>query len=324
VVLAYDPAKQKYVGASPRFAAAFDAEIAELAASTQPGGICEIYSLIVTLLYTGRYDDAKSAFDRLYTGANAEADWNRLRASVAAGRNYVPTGNEPALPVGDLYQDIPLGDYHVRLWHPWPGQPPYDFATISKPGQPDVRVDRLEEVVALPAADVTGEGNPDVVFQVKTDGGNHCCWARVGYNLGASTVKMLEVVTPWYMDRKIGEFKDLDADGNYEYVTLDTLSVTVFGSKLTSVLKYDAAQGKYAGASPRFASYYDAELAELTASTQPGDVYSIFRLPATLVYIGREADAKAAFDRLYTGTNAAEDWAMLVRMVKAGTFYVAP
>jgi hypothetical protein len=43
---------------------------------------------------------------------------------------------------------------------------------------------------------------------------------------------------------------------------------------------------------------------------------------ATLLYIGRADDARATFDRMYTGENAETDWSLLKIAVEKCSYYV--
>ncbi|MBZ0286802.1 MAG: hypothetical protein K8I30_04250, partial [Anaerolineae bacterium] len=51
---------------------------------------CTIYSMVVTLSYFGKTDDARAAYNRLYKGENAAAYWETLQTSIQQGRFYVP------------------------------------------------------------------------------------------------------------------------------------------------------------------------------------------------------------------------------------------
>ena len=87
-ILEYDPAQQRYVGASPKFEAYYGDLIAQDLTQAKSGEPCDVYPLITTLLYVGKSAEAKSIFDSMYHAADAATFWTSLQSSVAQGRFY--------------------------------------------------------------------------------------------------------------------------------------------------------------------------------------------------------------------------------------------
>ncbi len=224
-----------------------------------------------------------------------------------------------------VYDQQTIGMYTIRLWHPAHGLT--NFATISTPGQPDVRIDDVESIGGLPAANVTGDGLPDVEFPIRSNPGSvHCCSGTVVYELGASPLNILSVLSPadQLASTGIGEFQDLNGDGAYEFIVQDPLTgIACSQPNVTAILSYDSASGRYVGASPHFASYYNDEITQFTAQAAVGDHCSVYPLIETLLYMGRMADAQTAFNSFYHGSDAADFWAALQTAAQAGRFYTS-
>jgi hypothetical protein len=238
----------------------------------------------------------------------------------------IPLEAEADVADGTLFQVYPRGDYTIRLWHPLPGHGLFDFATISHPDQPDVRVDDVETIEDPSPSDLTGEGEADIIFHIRGVGSAHCCWGTKVYNLGATPRLVLDIMSPAYQLGSTGQgtFDDPDADGRWEFITLDPLPLGCTQPTVQAILRYDAGAGRYVGATPAYAPLLADLIAELNTTTTAGGVCEIYKLVATLMYAGRDTDARAAFDRLYSGPDAIGDWATLSGAVRAGRYYVAP
>jgi hypothetical protein len=226
-------------------------------------------------------------------------------------------------PQDTVYQQIVIGSYTVRLWHP--GQGITDFATLSAPDQPDVRVNDIEGIEQLPAPDVTGDGSPDLMFLTHPNGSVHCCYGTVVYNLGAVPTKILDILSPASQIPGTGRgyFQDFDGDRRYEFITRDPLvGVACTQPSVYVTLQYDPAQGQYVGATPSFASYNADMINQYLAVPLTSDPCTIYPAVTTLLYMGRPDDAKVAFDSLYQGSDAASLWTTLQTAVNQGRFYV--
>jgi hypothetical protein len=116
---------------------------------------------------------------------------------------------------------------------------------------------------------------------------------------------------------------DLNKDGVYEFITTDPLSeLPCTQPSVTTILQYDAGQGRYVGASLHFAGYYTSTIGQLAGSTQPGTVCQIYPLITTLLYLNKVDEAKGDFNTLYQGNNATADWNLLTSAVTHARFYV--
>ena len=211
-------------------------------------------------------------------------------------------------------QKVTIGRYTIRINKPTP----YDFfATISAPGQQDVRIAHAISIGQLPVADINGDGAPDVLILTWfPDGGTS---GTVVYSLGATPTKILDVGSVWrWINTGTGEFKDLNGDGIYEFVTLDPPVLIQCPALLeTVVLRYSAANHLYVAANPQFPAFYSDLLAQYAAnpSTQCGAI-------GNLLYLDRVNEAQAIFDRLYQGTETMQYWPALQELVKQGRYYV--
>jgi hypothetical protein len=228
-----------------------------------------------------------------------------------------------------LYQTINIGSYTIQVWRyaandrgSW-----LDYVTISAPHQADIRVNGVVEIGQLPAWDVTGEGHPDIMLLTDPAGSAHCCSGTIVYDLGPVPKKVLDILSPAYHVPWTGrgEFKDLNGDGVYEFVTHDPLDMPCSQVHVMVILQYDRARSRYGGASPRFASFYTDLLAQLSAEARawtPGDRCAVQPLVPTLLYLGKISEARAAFDRLYRDEDAEAYWKQIQDIVKRGRFYV--
>ncbi len=223
-------------------------------------------------------------------------------------------------------QTLTIGAYTIRLWytaHRLEG-----YATISAPGRADVRVNAAESIGQLPAADVTGEGHPDVMFLLRSVYSGHCCWGTSVYDLGPKPVEVLAITSPAYNspDAGRGVFRDLNGDGSYEFITEDQVQGGCSVPNVETVLAYR--HGRYVGASPSFLSYYTRYLDQAAAltnhspETREGYECIIQPLVPTLLYIGKVKEARLAFDHLYAGPDAETLWNGFVQGVKKARFYV--
>jgi len=99
-ILAYDPAQDFYVPASPRFPDEYTQEIAtnESRAMAAPGelgewegtNICAILPLSLDYLFMGQPDRAKTEFTSRYTGSDVDMKWNEILQVVQASPLYTP------------------------------------------------------------------------------------------------------------------------------------------------------------------------------------------------------------------------------------------
>jgi len=99
-VLAYDPAQDFYIPASPRFPEVYSEEIAtnENRALAAPGelgewegtNICAILPLSLDYLFMGQPDRARTEFESRYTGPDVDMKWNEILQVVQSSPLYTP------------------------------------------------------------------------------------------------------------------------------------------------------------------------------------------------------------------------------------------
>ncbi len=221
-----------------------------------------------------------------------------------------------------------VGTYTIRLWHPAQGL--YDHATISQSGQPEVYVEAVQALGQLPAVDITGEGDPEILFETY-QGGSHCCWGTVVYSLGPAPVKILDInSTPDYYGDGRGTFQDIDGDGQYEFITHDALSgIPCSAPTVQVILRYEPGRG-YVGASPYYAKVYADEIAANTRQaetniekTHEGYKCDVYPVIVAYLYSGQTARARSEMERLYQGADRSELLDRLEQSVKQGRFYIA-
>jgi len=249
-----------------------------------------------------------------------------------------------------LIQEETMGPYTVQLWEELglayqPGPPDQlvgQLAAILKDGRPyavlqDFAVWLREES----GRDLTGEGNPDVVFGFYS-GGAHCCISTIVYDLGDSPTQVLE--TPYEDAQCEGYFQDLDDDGAVEFVTCNT-SHFFFGKSPSSfdcynwsgvrvILQYDPGQG-YTTASPQFSQFYQEDIAKHTDLAESlvspsgydkpecGRWHMCDALMVALdyLYTDRPKEAHSEFDHLYKCPNADEVWNAMIEDITRSPLY---
>lgn len=232
-----------------------------------------------------------------------------------------------------LADERQIGAYTARWWQRenaglcWLG-----LATLEKAGQVMVTIEDACPFTALPAADITGEGEPDILFKVWHAGSSHRCEGLLLFNLGAAPVKVLDIVARPYMYDGAGVFEDSDGDGRYEFITRDGYGydgLPCSGPTVKAIARYDPAQQTYTGASPRFAGQYADEVtrslqrAESSLKeTESGYKCDVAQMVAELLYSGQAERAWAEFDRLYLGPDATEFRAALEAGIRRGRFFV--
>jgi hypothetical protein len=238
-----------------------------------------------------------------------------------------PLASVAAASQDTITQEFSIISYAIRLWHPAQGL--HDFATISQLGQPDIRIDDVETIVGLPLRvpplEVTGDHDPDLIFLIHPNGSAHCCYGTVVYNLGTLPTQVLNILSPAYQTPATGrgDFQDIDGDGRDEFITSDPLTgIPCTQPSVYTILQYDPIQGKYVGATPRFATYRADMIARYLSLPTTSDPCTIYPMVTTLSYLGKTDDAKAAYDRLYRGADAGAYWETLQTAVQHGRFYV--
>ena len=235
-----------------------------------------------------------------------------------------------------LQEERKIGPYAVRLWRDTAVDSPVygGIVTISAAGQATVQINDATGLDPLTGQDIIGEGHPSVIVQTYS-GGAHCCFSTYAYDLGPTLSLVLQ--TP--MSNCGGEFRDLDGDGVYEYVTCDDSFAYGFcpfaGSPMVLVImQYGQGQG-YVPASPAWAEQYaddiarDTVLAEQGKAGEMGEEDSTTKcsvLPVVLDYLysGDVDGAWAELERVYPYDDRAAFRAQIEEILGKSPFYVAP
>ncbi|MDX2138493.1 MAG: toll/interleukin-1 receptor domain-containing protein [Chloroflexota bacterium] len=251
-----------------------------------------------------------------------------LTAQALLGRGILPpiapTTNrftEQSL-LYSLQQEWIIGDYAVRLWED--PTMTYSALTIDRANQPRIQVDsyRGGTVSDLTRSDVTGNGNPDVVFEMSYGGATGLSCSVMVYDLGARALRVAETPAGACGSR----FADLNSDRAQELIVGDTTFAYQFCSGAESpivevVLAYDRFAGRYIPLSANFPQYYrtqaEAYMAaradlttQLSVQAEAGQMESVkcAVLGAILPYLygGMGETAWREFARLYPYADAAQ------------------
>jgi len=242
----------------------------------------------------------------------------------------LPTKPQPVAEDGaKLVQTINLGRYTIQRWQRYSTPSWLDYAFISAPKMLSVRLEAVEAISVPSVADITGDGNPDIIFLAHYAGSSHCCWGTVVYDLGATPTKVLDITSPAYQlpSTGRGNFLDLDGDGSYEFVTFDPVAMGCSQPVVQVILRFDPTKRAYVGATPRYPEYYARKLSVLEAEAQarnvydPGDPCTPVPLVTSLLYLGLPTEARAALDRVYKGPNPDALFTEVKKAAESGRFY---
>lgn len=227
-----------------------------------------------------------------------------------------------------VYSEQALGEYVARVWvradSPFPDI--LSLGTIDRGTERLVQIADVAGFEPLPAADLTGEGQHDVAFALRW-GGSHCCRGTVLYNLGATPQQVLWVGG----EIGAGKFRDLDNDGDWEFITRDVVSgLPCTRPSAMAVLAYSPERG-YAPASPQYPAVFEPEILDLTTRAEQRLVENgslvqcdVSDLLLDYLYSGQAARGWAEFARLYTAPDAADFRATLETAAAKGQLYIAP
>ncbi|MCC7359422.1 MAG: hypothetical protein IT317_08090 [Anaerolineales bacterium] len=258
--------------------------------------------------------------------ATAPAD----TAQPAASPTPVPPDStqSPGVVKYVVYSEQFIGEYAARIWvqadYPFPNQ--LSLGTIDRGQTRLVQLSEVSGFEPLPGADLTGEGQPDVAFALRW-GGSHCCWGTVLYNLGDTPQQVLWVGG----EVGVGKFRDLDNDGDWEFITRDVVAgLPCSQPSSLAVLAYGPGLG-YAPASPLYPAVFEPEIVDITAlaeqrAQQNGALTQcdVADLMLDYLYSGQTERGAAEFARLYTAPDAAAVWAALEAAARGGRLYLAP
>jgi hypothetical protein len=179
-----------------------------------------------------------------------------------------------------------------------------------------IRVDGAVDFYELPTADITGEGDPDVLISTRT-GGSHCCIGAVLFNLGAQPVERLRLSGgigslggSWLADDT--PIRDWDGDGRYEIIGQESptgLPCTVPTAQM--ILVYE--DGGYHNGGVQYPDLFQAEIEQRRARvmemmTQNGtaDRCAVLELMLSYYYSGQMEAAWQALDDFHTESDKVE------------------
>ena len=157
-------------------------------------------------------------------------------------------------------EEASVGAYTLRIWSPINNVPDrlkngyYGTGTISS-AQGEWIVDDATHLLPLPAADITGDGQPEAMFAVR-GGGSHCCSGIALYSLGDAPKLLLRAMGGGGLGVVISDVRDLDGDGIYELLGRQFVPVECSWPSAQLILAYDGQ--RYALAGQRFAGEYGA------------------------------------------------------------------
>jgi hypothetical protein len=206
------------------------------------------------------------------------AELGALQATLSA-QQAADRGVGPATPptthrfanqslIFNLQREWFINDYVVRLWQDPTAM--YQALTIDRAGQQRIQIDSMMggQVYDLTSTDITGEGNPDVIYEVAFAGSDPRC-SVVIYDLGAQAATRIAETPPGICGAR---FTDLNSDGRRELIVNDPAFVNQFCGVEVSplvevVLEYNSGQRRFIPQSALFPEYYEAQAQSYLART---------------------------------------------------------
>ena len=227
-------------------------------------------------------------------------------------------------------EETRIGPYTLRVWSPVEEVPDrlkngyYGTGLISS-AHGEWIVDDATHLLPLPAADITGDGQPEAMFAVQT-GGSHCCSGIALYSLSDAPKLLLRAMGGGGIGVVISGVRDLDGDGVYELLGRLFVSGPCTWPSVQLILQFDG-QG-YVQAGQRFASEYQAEITEFTRSAVAGrdqavagyKCSGVLELVLAYLYAGQTDMAWTEFYRLYPAPDADEFRRSIEQAVAASQF----
>ena len=243
-----------------------------------------------------------------------------------------------------------IGRYAIRQWQdPRLGS---GIFTISVGEEVLARAECHRLEVRHAGQDITGEGHPDVVVDLRYGGESYISTSTQVYDLGPVLTKVLDspivATDPTYEVPcpPAGVFSDLDGDGSAEFVTCDdaprwgyygAANINPYAEHrrlvVMAILQYQPGHG-YGPAGPRFSWAYGPNIASYTAKAEEqaaqdpagGSGYSPVALVALAfndLYSGQPGKAWTDLDRLHDGPDTVLVWSEILRQASDRPFYVA-
>ena len=263
--------------------------------------------------------------------ATAEIDPNDL---VEKSKPIPP----PALSPGRNYRledEVLIGAYGIRLWHNVDNILGEDIVMIEKEDAESIKIESASAIAPLTGADINGDGTPEVIIEIYT-GGAHCCFGTQVYSLGETP----ELILDKPKSNAGGQFQDLDGDKIYEFVTYDDVLSYEYCPYVSSpfvkvIMAYDAEEGRYLPASPKFPEEYaediekDTKNAERVAKANKSEngewdeTTKCSILPITLdyLYLGETDTARAVLEKYYAFNDLNRFWNDVLFLVEESPLY---
>jgi type II secretory pathway pseudopilin PulG len=228
-----------------------------------------------------------------------------------------------------------IGQYAVREW----ADPTFTFEvlTIDHATQPRIQVDsyRGGSLMDITGTDITGEGNPDVVYEMSYGGATGLACSVYVFNLGPTVTRLVETPTGACGAR----VADLNSDGREELIIADTTFAYQFCSGAESplieaVLAYDPVGRTFRPQSANFPAYYRAQAeaflartdlpTQLTAQAEAGNMESVkcgvLGVVLPYLYGGMTNEAWTNFRTLYPYSDAAAFRAQIEQLFTSSPF----
>ena len=246
----------------------------------------------------------------------------------------------PALSPGSSYRlknEILIDAYGIRFWHHTDSKTGFeDLVIIEKTGMESIEIEQASEIVTLTDADINGDGYPDIIVETDT-GDAHCCLGTQIYSLGETPILILDKPK----SNTEGEFKDLDGDGIYEFITADDIFASKYCPYASSpavkvIMAYDATEMSYLPSSPNFPDEYNEDIARDTKNAErvsKAETYengewdetskcSILPVALDYIYLGDLEKARSESEKLYIYDDLDEFWNEVMLIVQDSPFYV--
>lgn len=223
-----------------------------------------------------------------------------------------------------------IGNYTLRIWTS--NNPPTHLPKRGLLGTATLTNDDGRETIVmdaiasrpLPAADINGDGYPDLALETRSGGGN-CCRSTVVYSLNDGPTQLLATRPRGFVGRK-EEFVDLNQDGVYEFMMSDPIRGICYGQWAMVVLRHEPGRG-YTGSSYLFADTYQEDLAQklITAEQEPLSLCPAMSVAYDYFYLGLPEQAWTEFMRLYRGDQDRFDiYTSIMQDLPDGQFFAAP
>lgn len=233
----------------------------------------------------------------------------------------------------ELSEEFLIGSYGVRFWQK-PESPLgfEDVLLIESNGIASIRIDMASAIEPLTGTDINGDGYPEVIVETYS-GGAHCCFGTQVYSLGPQPKLLLKKPE----SNAGGQFKDLDSDGIYEFITYDDIFAYQYcpyaaSPFVKSILVYDSIAELYLPASPQFPEEYTADIlrdTEIAETVEVGEYgewdettkCAVLPLVLDYIYSGDLETANTELQRVYPFDDANAFWDEIMLQIQDSPLY---